>query len=41
VNAQPDVGVPSDAFGTLKVMKREMALALMLAVPSVVPCASM
>jgi hypothetical protein len=40
VKPQPDPGVPSDDFGTLKVMKREIWLALIATVPSVVPCAS-
>ena len=41
VNVQPDVGVPSVAFGTLNVMKREIWLALIWTVPNVVPLASM
>jgi hypothetical protein len=40
VKPQPGPGVPSDAFGTLNVMKREMGFALIVAVPSVVPLAS-
>ena len=34
---QPGPGVPSDAFGTLNVMKREIAFALIVTVPSVAP----
>ena len=41
MNVQPGAGVPSVAFGTLKVMKREISLALIWTVPSVVPLASM
>src|SRR5260370_29519733 len=42
VNAQPEAGVPPSAdLGTLKLMTREIALALMLTVPAVAPCASM
>ena len=37
VKPQPGPGVPSDAFGTRKVMKREIGLALIATVPSVVP----
>ena len=37
---QPGPGVPSDAFGTRKVMKREIAFALIETVPSVAPLAS-
>ena len=33
---QPDFGVPRDDLGTLKVMKREIELALIVTVPSVV-----
>ena len=41
VNPQPDPGVPpSDAVGTLKVMNREIALALISIWPTVLPCAS-
>ena len=36
VNLQPEAGWPSEAFGTLKVMKREIGLALIDTVPSVV-----
>src|SRR4029077_5896917 len=41
VNPQPEPGVPRLEVGTLKVIKREIALALMLTVPTVVPCALM
>ena len=41
VKPQPDPGVPRLAVGTLKVMKREMALALMFTVPNVLLWASM
>ncbi len=41
VKPQPDPGVPRLAVGTLKVMKREMALALMFIVPNVFLWASM
>src|SRR5260370_40875233 len=41
VNPQPEAGVPpSAAWGTLKLMPRESAWALMLTVPAVAPCAS-
>ena len=40
VKPQPGPGVPSDAFGTLKVMKREIAFAEIVTVPSVAPEAS-
>ena len=36
----PGPGVPSDAFGTRTVMKREIELALIDTVPSVAPLAS-
>jgi hypothetical protein len=42
VNPQPEPGTPPRlAVGTLNVMKREIALALILTVPRVAPCASM
>jgi len=42
VNPHPDDGVPPRLLvGTLKVMKREMALPLILTVPTVLLCASM
>ena len=37
---QPGPGVPSDAFGTVTVMKRETAFAVIPTVPSVAPAAS-
>ena len=40
VNAQPGPGEPRLDFGTLNVMKREIAFALIATVPSVVPEAS-
>jgi len=40
VNVHPEPGCPNDDLGTLKVMKREIWLALMATVPSVVPWAS-
>src|SRR5688572_21386965 len=40
VKPQPGPGVPSDALGTLNVMKREIGFALIDAVPSVLPLAS-
>ncbi len=40
VKPHPGPGVPSDAFGTRTVMKREIELALIDTVPSVAPLAS-
>src|SRR6516165_5910123 len=37
VNPQPDPGCPSDAAGTLKLMNREMAFALIVTWPRVAP----
>ena len=39
MNDQPGPGEPRLAFGTLKVMKREIWLALIVTVPSGVPAA--
>src|SRR5207237_5688346 len=40
VNAHPGPGLPSADFGTLNVMKREIAFALIATVPTVAPFAS-
>jgi hypothetical protein len=40
VKPQPGPGVPSDAFGTRTVMKREISFALIVTVPRVAPLAS-